>query len=91
MWGFMDRPEPRVKPQPDIKRVPDRSRTLEECAEVLGRTRESIRQTVARALAKCRRWAQVHGFCLEDLLTYGVLGGGGRPPLRTRIFSPGTR
>ena len=42
--------------------------TLEEVARELGVSRERIRQIEHSALRKAMRWAEKHGYRLEDLL-----------------------
>ena len=42
--------------------------TLEEVGKALGVTRERARQLEIRALMKCRKWCQRHGYRLEDVL-----------------------
>ena len=44
--------------------------TLEEVARELGVSRERARQIEMRALRKCRRWAEKHGYLAEDLLRF---------------------
>lgn len=42
--------------------------TLEECGEVMGVTRERIRQVEKKALAKLRAALEAEGLTLEDLI-----------------------
>lgn len=41
--------------------------TLEQIAAKLKVSKERIRQIEHRALMKCRRWAEKHGYKFEDL------------------------
>ncbi|MCB1819605.1 MAG: hypothetical protein H6961_11645 [Chromatiaceae bacterium] len=59
------RPEPR---QPTRTKTGYGGATLEECAQVLGITREGVRLIEKKALAKCRSWCEAQGLDLEDLL-----------------------
>lgn len=45
-------------------------KTCEEVAAELGVSRERARQIEMRALRKCRRWAEKHGYLAEDLLRF---------------------
>lgn len=51
-----------------LYRPEPRQPTLEECAQVLGITREGVRLIEKKALAKCRSWCEAQGLDLEDLL-----------------------
>ena len=46
----------------------DCQRTLEEIGDEMGISRERVRQLEHRALQKCRRWCDRHGYDLADLL-----------------------
>jgi hypothetical protein len=51
------------------------SASLEVVAQELGISRELVRRTERRALKKCRAWAALNGYRLEDLI--GSLAGPG--------------
>ena len=53
--------------QPLKPKLPRGGMTLEECGQVLGLTRERIRQIEASALKKLRQWCFCHGIDVDDL------------------------
>jgi DNA-directed RNA polymerase sigma subunit (sigma70/sigma32) len=75
VWGFLNRPEPRAERRPAAAERPreaGRDLSLEEVAQILGVTREAVRQVENLALKKCRAWGSQNGYQVEDLLDAGT-------------------
>ncbi len=59
-----------ISDNPDLPQLRDNGVTLEEIGQILGVSIERVRQIEVAALMKCRRWANRHGYRLEDLIRY---------------------
>lgn len=49
-------------------------RSYSEVAQSLGLSRQAVEQIERRALIKCRKWCETHGYELSDLVPDGEIG-----------------